>query len=183
MGNQTEAPILEFTSHVQGKNAKVRVFVDRVEWERGKSVSAGKITAGLMTGGLSLAATGVRTRKGAGTEVILLRSVTSVTSRRDSLLNDAVSVITSGNTIDFRVSKGEGEQITRVLLDLVAGRHPAQTQAHAPAGGSAPQYPSTPPNPATSDVGEKLQQLASLHAQGVLTDAEFAAAKSKALGL
>lgn len=179
MGNQSEAPILEFTSHVQGKNAKVRVFTDRVEWERGKAVSAGKITAGLMTAGLSLAATGVRTRKGAGTEVILLRSVTSVTSRRDTLLNDAVSVITSGNTIDFRVSKGEGEQITRVLLDLVGGRHPAQAArpAHAPA---VPQHH---PAPGHTDVGEKLQQLASLHAQGVLTDAEFAAAKSKALGL
>lgn len=37
--------------------------------------------------------------------------------------------------------------------------------------------------PAAGDPTAQLQQLAALHAQGVLTDDEFAAAKAKALGI
>lgn len=36
--------------------------------------------------------------------------------------------------------------------------------------------------PSTPDLAEKLQQLASLHASGALTDAEFSAAKARLLG-
>jgi hypothetical protein len=36
--------------------------------------------------------------------------------------------------------------------------------------------------PAGVDVNAQLQQLATLHAQGILSDAEFAAAKAKLLG-
>jgi hypothetical protein len=44
-----------------------------------------------------------------------------------------------------------------------------------------PQYAAPPP--AEEDAAAKLQSLAQLHAQGVLTDDEFAAAKAKALGI
>jgi hypothetical protein len=37
--------------------------------------------------------------------------------------------------------------------------------------------------PPAEDPNAKLQQLAQLHEQGVLTDEEFAAAKAKALGI
>ena len=37
--------------------------------------------------------------------------------------------------------------------------------------------------PAPVDPNAELQNLANLHAQGVLTDEEFAAAKAKALGI
>jgi membrane protease subunit (stomatin/prohibitin family) len=37
--------------------------------------------------------------------------------------------------------------------------------------------------PPADDPSAKLQELAQLHAQGVLTDEEFAAAKAKALGI
>ena len=39
------------------------------------------------------------------------------------------------------------------------------------------------PHPQEDDQTAQLQNLAQLHAQGVLTDEEFAAAKAKALGL
>jgi hypothetical protein len=42
-----------------------------------------------------------------------------------------------------------------------------------------PQQPAA----AEDDGTAKLQELAQLHAQGVLTDEEFAAAKAKALGI
>jgi membrane protease subunit (stomatin/prohibitin family) len=40
-----------------------------------------------------------------------------------------------------------------------------------------------PAAPAQDELTAKLEQLASLHAQGILSDEEFASAKSKALGL
>lgn len=53
----------------------------------------------------------------------------------------------------------------------------------------APQYPPAPPPPApaapaasSGDMGE-LEKLAEMHGAGVLTDAEFAAAKAKLLGM
>jgi hypothetical protein len=52
-------------------------------------------------------------------------------------------------------------------------KHAGQQAAAAPAPAAA----------ATDDTTAKLQQLAALHAQGVLTDDEFAAAKAKALGI
>jgi hypothetical protein len=50
-------------------------------------------------------------------------------------------------------------------------------QAQAPAAAPAPA--SAPVDPQMA----QLQQLAALHAQGILSDEEFAAAKAKALGI
>ena len=50
----------------------------------------------------------------------------------------------------------------------------------------AQQYAEAPPQaaaPQEDDQATQLQNLAQLHAQGVLTDEEFAAAKAKALGI
>ena len=45
-----------------------------------------------------------------------------------------------------------------------------------------PQYQQAPPEP-EDDATAQLQNLANLHAQGILTDEEFAAAKAKILGI
>jgi len=59
----------------------------------------------------------------------------------------------------------------------VSGRV-AQRQMAA-AQGSAPAQAA----PAADDSIAKVQELAALHAQGILSDEEFAAAKAKALGI
>ena len=46
-----------------------------------------------------------------------------------------------------------------------------------------PQYQQPPSAAPEDDANAKLQNLAQLHAQGVLTDEEFAAAKAKILGI
>jgi hypothetical protein len=114
---ETEA-LYDFESHIAGKNARARIYRDRVEWELKRGVSGGKITAGILTGGLSLAATGVKNSK-AGTEMIPMRSITSVATKRDGMRNTIVSVITAGNTIGFRVSHSEAKQITEMLNRLM----------------------------------------------------------------
>jgi hypothetical protein len=56
-----------------------------------------------------------------------------------------------------------------------------QQQQYAP----EPQYAPPPPEPVAQEdpTVAKINQLAELHAQGVLTDEEFAAAKAQALGI
>jgi hypothetical protein len=54
----------------------------------------------------------------------------------------------------------------------------AQYQQQQPAY----QEPPPPPPPAEEDPIAKLKELGELHAQGILTDEEFAAQKAKILG-
>lgn len=112
------APLYTFTSHTSGKNAKVSIYPDRVEWELHRGISGGKLTAGLMTGGLSLLATGVKNGK-SGSELIPVRQITSVTTKRDGMFNTVVSVVTAGNTVDFRVSHDEAKEIRSILNKLM----------------------------------------------------------------
>lgn len=61
-----------------------------------------------------------------------------------------------------------------------------QQQAAYDAGmqaAQAQQAQAAAPAPAQADPNAELQNLANLHAQGVLTDEEFAAAKAKILGI
>lgn len=56
-----------------------------------------------------------------------------------------------------------------------------QAQKYAGQAAAAPAAPAAAP--AGDDTSAKLQELANLHAQGILSDEEFAAAKAKALGI
>jgi hypothetical protein len=58
----------------------------------------------------------------------------------------------------------------------------AQYEDQQAAPPPAPAAPAAPAAPQDADVA-KLQDLAQLHSQGVLSDEEFAAAKAKVLGL
>lgn len=103
--------LMTFTSHIAGKNATVEIYPDRIEWEQ-----KGRLTATRVLTGAALVGQG---RKGGSTEMIPIRSITSVTTRKDGLTNHAVSIITGGNTIDMRVSKSEAEQIKSTLTRLM----------------------------------------------------------------
>ena len=62
----------------------------------------------------------------------------------------------------------------------------AATRAHnrnTPSQPAAAPAPSAAPAAPADDTSAKLQELADLHAKGVLSDEEFAAAKAKALGI
>lgn len=103
--------VMQFTSHIAGKNATVTIYPDRVEWEQQGRITATRALGGaLVTGSL---------RKGGSTEMIPVRSITSVKTQKDGLRNWAVQIITGGNTIDMRVSKGEAEQIKATLQRLM----------------------------------------------------------------
>lgn len=163
---------MTFVSHIEGKNARVSVWPDRVEWDRKGRMGAG-VKAGLAvaTVGMSYLATGV-TRKQSN-EVIPVKSIMSVTTKRGMGLQTKLQVITSGNTIEMRISHKEAEQVRTVLMQLTSGTHPSQQTPPAAAAQRA--------EPAPVDVAAQLQQLGSLRDAGILTEEEFAAKKAELL--
>ena len=62
----------------------------------------------------------------------------------------------------------------------------AATRAHnrnTPSQSAAAPAPAAAPAAPADDTSTNLRELADLHAKGVLSDEEFAAAKAKALGI
>ena len=92
----------------------------------------------------------------------------------------------TATAVSNRVSRRQAnrwEQKEEEQAAAQGGGYPPQDQGQYP---PQQQYAPPPPAPAPdaddSDVA-KLQQLAQLHSQGVLSDDEFAAAKAKVLGI
>ncbi|MEU9519349.1 SHOCT domain-containing protein [Streptomyces sp. NPDC048224] len=169
--------LMTFKSHIEGKNADVAIHHDRVEWTRNRGMSAKKLTAGFLTGGASLLATGVRSSD-AGSEMIPVRSISSVVTKRDGLMYTKVVVVASGNTIDFRVPHDSAPGIKALLTDLVLGKIPAPGQA--PSAVTRPVQAAAPAAQASTPV-EQLRQLAELRDAGILSEEEFTAKKAEIL--
>jgi hypothetical protein len=157
----TDQPIMEFTSHVAGANAKVAIYPDRIVWSRRGLKPAGGVTGALLTGGLSLALPGRR-----DTNMIPVRQIQGVSTQKAGLSYTTVRVATAGDKTEFRVSKREAEQIEATLLQLMNGPAPAAAAAPPPA----------------SSLADELRKLAELRDAGVLSEAEFQAQKSRLLG-
>lgn len=170
--------LMTFKSHIEGKNADVAIHHDRIEWARARGMSAKKLTAGLLTGGASLLATGVRSSD-AGTEMIPVKSISSVVTKRDGLLYAKVVVVASGNTIEFRVPHDAAPGIKSLLTDLVLGKIPAAGQAAPPA--AVPSAQAAVPAPSASTPVDQLRQLAELRDAGILSEEEFTTKKAEIL--
>lgn len=153
----------EFQSHVNGRNAVVRVFRDRIEWTQPRSISKGKVAAGLLTGGLSLVA-GVKDNKTGGTEMIPVKSMNSVNTKRDGFMFTKVIVTASGSAIEFRVGNDAAKRIKEVLTQLMVGTVPVLQQAPQP----------TTPTSDLRSVNDRLAQLESLFAAHLINPEEYA---------
>jgi hypothetical protein len=175
--------LMSFNSHIDGKNADVSIYTDRVEWDRKSRMGTGsKVALGVLTAGLSLAKTGVR--GSSDSEVMPVKSISSVVVERDGF-RQKIKVVASGNTIEFRCSREEADRAKALLTDLMLGRHPSQTLLSGGVAGTLPPPTEAPafsaaPVPATDMTGQ-LSKLAEMRASGVLTDAEFATAKARLL--
>jgi hypothetical protein len=104
---QEEQPIRRFTSHVDGLNAIVSIFPNRIEWLK----------------------PGVFRQQ--GTETLPISSISSVRTKRDGMLNTVVTVVVSNNDLDFRVSHAEAvivrDLLNRLLFEVRSA--PAATAA------------------------------------------------------
>jgi hypothetical protein len=79
------------------------------------------------------------------------------------------------------VVAGTATAVSGRVAHRQAAKYDQQAEAQAPQQQvAAPPAPDAPPQDETI---AKVQQLAQLHSQGVLSDEEFAAAKAKALGI
>lgn len=145
------ARLLRFTSHIDGRNATLSVYPDRVEWERPRGVGL--------------------TNK-SGTEMIPVKAISSVTTKKDGFTKAKLVMIVSGNTIEARLSPKEADEAKQTLTALILGTHPSQQQPTSTALPSATA--AAPP-----DLSSQLKQLAELHAAGALSEAEFATAKAR----
>ncbi len=111
---------MELTSHIDGKNARVRLYSDRVEWERvGRMGGGAKAALGVATLGVSLAATGVTRKR--ETEMVPIRSIAGVSTKKDGLRNTLVVLATPAGELGFRISHGEAERFASELRRLLLG--------------------------------------------------------------
>jgi membrane protease subunit (stomatin/prohibitin family) len=71
------------------------------------------------------------------------------------------------------------------MVMLAAGMRAGERRAQEAQQQQAAAQPAAAPAeaPASDDTSAQLKKLADLHAQGVLTDEEFAASKKKLLGI
>jgi len=84
----------------------------------------------------------------------------------------------TASAVNGRVQRHQAEKFADRDAQIYADREQAYQQQVAP----QPQYaPAPAPAPAEDDTITKLQKLGELHAQGILTDDEFAAQKAKVL--
>ena len=156
---------MEFTSHIQGRNAKVAIYEDRIEWRQGWR-PAGGATAAVLTMGASLAVPGRR-----NSNMIPIRQIQGVTTKRSGL-QTSVQVATAADVIEMRVSKAEAEQVKVTLTRLMLGWG-------APA---SPVPPAVPAPASPTSVADELAKLVQLRDAGALTEEEFAAQKARLLG-
>jgi hypothetical protein len=126
--------------------------------------------------GVGKGAYGVGGNRKQGTEVIPIKAVTSVTTRRDGLINTIVSIATAAGVINMRVHHDEAERAKKILADLVLqpSQQTVNVQFHAPQGTPLAAAPAM-------DVGAQLAQLGQLRDAGVLTEDEFNAKKAELL--
>lgn len=174
MTDIASTPVLEFTSHIAGKNAKVRVYRDRIEWDRkGLLGTGGKAVLAASTAGLSYLATGVTGKR--DTEMIPIKSISSITTKK-GVLNTLVTMITTGNTIEMNVSHKEAAELKDLVQNLML--NPGE-----PAPAAATSAPAPAPAAAEPDVAAELQKFAALRDQGIITAEDFEAKKRQLLGL
>lgn len=107
---------------------------------------------------------------GSGSRTISMDKVSAVSANKGMVFG-AIEITTSNETI--KVEKVAG---TEADAFVAAVRH----QLDNPAPSVAPEAPAAAP---AGGAAAELTKLAELHAAGVLTDEEFAAAKARALGL
>jgi len=161
----------KFQSHIAGINATVTVYADRIEYTKPKDVSAGRVTAAVATGGLSLVAGGVKSHKTGGTVIVPIRQITSVSSRNDGFRYSIMSVTTAGGTLEFRGTKDDIARAMPIIQRLILGcAAPTIIQVPIPVAVAEPTSASTA---SVQSVADQLLQLKSLLDAGVLTQDEY----------
>ena len=81
------------------------------------------------------------------------------------------------------VVAGTATAVSGRIARRQARRYDQQAEPEPAPEAAPPEYAPAQEAPPEDDLTAKVQQLAALHTQGLLTDDEFAAAKARALGI
>jgi hypothetical protein len=124
-------PLTSFESRVSGRNARVAIYPDRIEWSQpGRTTVANVLLVilAIYTAAISLLFPAARPRfKERGRHILAMKAVQSVSSRYDGMFT-AVAVVAGASSIEFRVPHSEAPGIEALVRDLMLGRHPAASQ-------------------------------------------------------
>ncbi len=85
------------------------------------------------------------------------------------------------NAVNRHSAEKDAKAYTQAMNDAQMQAAPPPQAYAPPPQAYAPPPPAPAPAPAGTDLTSQLNQLAQLHASGVLSDEEFAAAKQKVL--
>lgn len=112
--------LLHTKSRISGKNADVRIYDNRIEWAREPRGLGWNITTAvvaLFTAFISLIWFRPQFKMQA-TEVIPASKISSIKTQKDGPVNTKVTVITSGNTIEFRTGHDKAAALKNTLTGL-----------------------------------------------------------------
>jgi len=142
--------VIEALSREDGKNSTVRVYPDRIEWQKEVSISS-------------------LPRGRNDPPLIPMHVVASVKVRKDGPMFSKVLLRTDTQTVIFRMYSPQAVEVRDAIAKLVAGG-PRTPIGVAPA--SAP--PAAPP-----PDGDDIRQLEQLRDEGMLSLEQFEAAKAQ----
>lgn len=114
-------------------------------------------------------------RRGGRPGLVGMAARTAVVAGTATAVSGRVARRQEGRAQDAAQDQAWEAQQQQDAMDAAAAQAVANAQAAAPA-------PAAPAAAGGGDLMGQLNQLGALHAQGVLSDAEFAAAKAKLLG-
>lgn len=109
--------LMTFSSHIDGRNARVTLYPDRIEWQKPGRSWVGPIIVACLTAAISLIF--YRGTRGS-TDMMLLKAVQGVTTT-PSGMQTLVAVSGSGQSLAFRCSKPEADAFKARVLSIVAG--------------------------------------------------------------
>ena len=112
--------LLHTKSRISGKNADVQIYSNRIEWAREPQGMGWNITAIVLaccTVCISLIWMRPQFNTQA-TEMIPASKISSIQTQKDGPVNTKVTVITSGNTLEFRTGHDKAAAIKNTLTGL-----------------------------------------------------------------
>lgn len=112
-------PVMQFKSHIEGKNADVTIWPDRIEYQRlgaRRGLSAKALVA---SAGMSALAS--FSRKSHDTNMIPIRAIQGVTTHKGGIAWTEVELTTGGDKIAFRVTKDQAGQVKSTISRLMLG--------------------------------------------------------------
>jgi hypothetical protein len=89
--NVPEGALMAFKSHIEGRNATVTVFPDRIEWTRSRSMGRKE------------------------TNTIMMRSVTGIKTHKSGLTYTEVEIASGVSSVVMKVSKAQAENLRQIV--------------------------------------------------------------------